>query len=79
MNKAHMTPDKCLASAQKHLIAAKKLLASEIRSYPAPIAGCDAQFNHLLEQRSKVTAALAALDKIKIGNTSNSHLNRRVG
>ena len=31
----------------------------EIRSYPSPITGCDAQFNYLLEQRSLLLAELA--------------------
>ncbi|WP_264465592.1 hypothetical protein [Roseitranquillus sediminis] len=29
----------------------------------APIAGCDAQFNHLLRMRQRLTDALAALDR----------------
>ncbi|MEM7177915.1 MAG: hypothetical protein AAGD47_16530 [Pseudomonadota bacterium] len=32
---------------------------AEIHTYPRPIAGCDAQFNHLLERRSALLAALA--------------------
>ncbi len=40
----------------------RKIL-SEIRSYPTPIAGCDAQFNGLLEQRQALTAALSALKR----------------
>lgn len=30
----------------------------EIRHYPGPIPACDAQFNHLLEQRSGILQAL---------------------
>ena len=36
-------------------------VAAEITGYPTPIAGCDAQFNHLLAQRVRLDAALAAL------------------
>ena len=42
-------------------------LADEIRSYPTPIPRCDAQFNHLVEQRSRLSRLLtdleAALDR----------------
>ena len=30
----------------------------EIRSYPAPIPACDAQFNHLLEERDALSSEL---------------------
>lgn len=36
-------------------------VSAEISDYPTPISGCDAQFNHLLAQRSQITNALAAL------------------
>ncbi|MGB5557292.1 MAG: hypothetical protein WBN04_04680 [Paracoccaceae bacterium] len=51
----------CMTLAKAELQAAKQKIADEIAGYPTPIAGCDAQFNHLLAQRQKVTAALAAL------------------
>jgi len=35
----------------------------EINEYPTPIAGCDAQFNHLLAERTKVDAALRKLQQ----------------
>ena len=47
--------------AIEELTAAKKALMAEISSYPTPISGCDAQFNHLLAQRQQVAQALAAL------------------
>jgi hypothetical protein len=37
----------------------------EIRNYPTPIAGCDEQFNHLLEQRDKVLHHLRRLDVLR--------------
>lgn len=49
-------------SARAELMDAKAQLTREIRNYPTPIAGCDCQFNHLLAQRTKITAALKALD-----------------
>lgn len=32
---------------------------AEIRDYPRPIAGCDAQFNHLLARREELLRELA--------------------
>lgn len=39
-------------------------LTDEIRNYPGPVAGCDAQYNHLLAERLRVQAALRALDEV---------------
>ncbi len=51
----------CMTLAKAELQVAKQKIADELAGYPTPIAGCDAQFNHLLAQRQKVNAALAAL------------------
>ncbi len=53
--------DAYIRTAEAALEAARQRLADEITSYPAPISGCDAQFNHLLAERARVNAALAAL------------------
>jgi hypothetical protein len=50
-----------LAQAQQALETARRALAQEITSYPTPISDCDAQFNHLLAQRSQISRALDAL------------------
>lgn len=34
------------------------LIGEEIRSYPTPIPRCDAQFNHLYEQRARLNREL---------------------
>jgi hypothetical protein len=47
--------------AMAALALAKQQLDDEIRDYPTPIAGCDAQFNYLLEEQRKVAKAMAAL------------------
>jgi hypothetical protein len=39
----------------------KALIVEEIRSYPRPVAGCDAQFNYLLERRDAIERELIAL------------------
>ena len=54
--------DDALAQARDGLRAAKRALAAEISAYPIPIAGCDAQYNHLLDRRQAVNRALALLD-----------------
>ena len=51
----------CLDIAKQELTLARQLLHAEISHYPTPIAGCDAQFNHLLAQRARIQAALEAL------------------
>jgi hypothetical protein len=38
-------------------------IKEEIAGYPAPIAGCDAQFNHLLAERQRLLEALRDMDK----------------
>ena len=50
-----------LRTATDALEAAGRLIDDEIRGYPAPVAGCDAQYNHLLAERRRVRGALSAL------------------
>jgi hypothetical protein len=38
-------------------------IQEEIANYPPPITACDAQFNHLLEQRSQIARELACMTK----------------
>lgn len=52
----------CVIVAKAELQTAKSLLSDEIRAYPTPISGCDAQFNHLIAERQKILSALNALD-----------------
>ena len=54
--------DDCVASALENLKVAQSTLVTEIKNYPTPIAGCDVQFNHLLEQKARVNAAIEALN-----------------
>lgn len=53
--------DTLIAQAHQALETARHALVQEIASYPTPISGCDAQFNHLLAQRSQISRALDAL------------------
>ena len=45
------------------LMQTKEDLYKEICSYPAPVAGCDEQFNYLLEQRSRIQQEVARLNR----------------
>ncbi|KIC47340.1 hypothetical protein RA28_06805 [Ruegeria sp. ANG-S4] len=52
----------CLDIARQELKLAKAALRRDMAEYPTPIAGCDEQFNHLLDQIERVRTALAALE-----------------
>ena len=55
------TSSAAIAAARRQLEAARAVLDAEIRAYPTPVSGCDAQFTHLLAERRRVQAALRAL------------------
>lgn len=61
----HKTPsvDGLIRSARAKLIRAQKLLNEEIAAYPPPIAGCDAQFNHMLAERRRLRIVLRVMDE----------------
>jgi hypothetical protein len=47
----------------------------EIRNYPAPIPACDAQFNHLLEERRRISQELLELEQLSSQNlTPEQHV-----
>ena len=46
---------------RSRLQAEKERIQREISSYPTPIAGCDQQFNYLLERRTQIRRELARL------------------
>ncbi|WP_421980580.1 hypothetical protein [Roseibium sp.] len=50
-----------LDEARAALECARQSIADEIRDYPTPVSGCDAQYNHLLSKRAQITRALTAL------------------
>ena len=49
------------AEAEAALRRARAALDREIGDYPTPIAGCDAQFNHLIAERRRLSGALEEL------------------
>lgn len=52
---------------QDQLTTRRVALNEEIAAYPGPITGCDAQFNHLLELRSSLSADLKRLGELSEG------------
>ena len=52
----------CLDIARQELKLAQDALRRDMAAYPTPIAGCDEQFNFLLDQSQRVRNALAALE-----------------
>jgi hypothetical protein len=47
---------------QRWLAGVRATCADEIRSYPTPIPRCDVQFNHLVEQRGRLSRLLTDLE-----------------
>lgn len=56
-----------LRRLREHLLRLKAPIDRQIREYPTPIAGCDAQFNHLLDERRRLAHDLNRLDQIEDG------------
>ncbi len=56
------TPAGSIQTARQHLATARDALDAEIREYPTPISGCDAQYNHLLAERRRAHEALQVLE-----------------
>lgn len=55
---------------RRDLLRVKREIDEEIRTYPTPIPRCDAQFNHLHEQRARLARELdriGALDDRALG------------
>ena len=59
--------DSTLKILADYLKAKRKSIIKEIRAYPSPIPACDAQFNYLLEQRTKLFHELERLHRIDKG------------
>jgi hypothetical protein len=61
-----------LSLAREALRLAQSTVLAQIGGYPRPIAGCDAQFNHLLDLRRRLGLALAALEQEHVIPTPRS-------
>jgi hypothetical protein len=62
-----MTADIEWEALRRRLEEEKRAIAAEIETYPRPIAGCDAQFNHLLERRRALWEELSRLEAARAG------------
>lgn len=56
-------PQFAIVTARNALEQALSGISDQMRDYPTPISGCDAQYNHLIAERGRVRAALAALGR----------------
>lgn len=65
-------------AVQDRLEAQRAALNQEIAAYPGPIAGCDAQFNHLLEQRAGLNAQLGRLESASTEDANANTLEKFV-
>ncbi len=65
-----MKPDLDWDALRARLERMQEAVAAEIRTYPAPIPACDAQFDHLLERREALSEALARLDAARKDGSS---------
>ncbi len=57
-----------------HLEDLRRSLAAEIRSYPTPIPRCDAQFNHLYEQQSRLARDLDQIGALTGNNATRGDI-----
>jgi hypothetical protein len=64
-----MKPDSDWEALRARLAQTQAAVAAEINAYPPPIPACDAQYNHLLERREALSAALARLDAARKDGT----------
>jgi hypothetical protein len=53
-----------LTELKNYLQGEKGRIYEEIRTYPSPIPACDVQFNHLLEERAKLSKELNLVDAL---------------
>jgi len=57
-------------AVREHLLREKDRIVAEIRSYPPPIAGCDAQYQFLTERRHLIARELVRLQSAQGGGTT---------
>ncbi len=57
-------------AVKSHLEAERRRIVDEIRGYPPPIAGCDAQYQFLTERRHLIAQELVRLEAAQRGGES---------
>jgi hypothetical protein len=60
------------------LMCEKHRIGEEIKHYPTPITVCDAQFNYLLEERSKIAQELDLWETLATEEQKSSATLRRI-
>lgn len=63
-NLNHNDPESIWQEIRGHLETKKRQIADEILHYPPPIPACDAQFNYLLEERTRISQEIDRLDTL---------------
>lgn len=53
-----------IEEVRRLLLRRRERVAAEIRDYPTPIPRCDAQFNHLLDERAGLAQRLRQLEAV---------------
>ncbi len=57
--------ERVLDEIEGHLAARKAAIKLALHNYPAPITGCDAQYNHLAEARQDIARDLHRLEALR--------------
>jgi hypothetical protein len=65
-----MTKAPTWQAVRDHLMREKERIVAEIRNYPPPIAGCDAQYQFLTERRHLIAQELVRLEATQGGGTA---------
>lgn len=65
-----MTKAPTWQAVRDHLMREKERIVAEIRGYPPPIAGCDAQYQHLTERRRLIARELVRLEAVQQGGAT---------
>ncbi|MBI3113799.1 MAG: hypothetical protein HYZ04_04710, partial [Rhodospirillales bacterium] len=65
-----MTEPATWRALRDHLMREKDRIVAEIRNYPPPIAGCDAQYQYLTERRHLIAGELVRLEAAQGGGAA---------
>ena len=63
INREKGVTDLAWSRLRDHLRSLTRAIQDEIRNYPTPIAGCDQQFNYLLEKRDQLIEQTSRIDE----------------
>lgn len=75
----HDVIDSAWTDIKTHLEDEKAKIFAEIKNYPPPITACDQQFDHLLEQRDRISGELQRAHDLSARNVTNPERLELVG